>query len=138
MSYLVSTTPILDGWSVEMALHQVLIAALRLEGRCEGPCIPEAILCGWPKPRHQRADDVRKTQLRPRFHAFVGQRFFANLKLNPSPGRTSHQNQFGEPAFRSIHAAFPAPAEHSHRASMRQTVRPRRFSKVLSRKYRAA
>ncbi len=127
MSQLVRSTP---RWSVMIlipgrgsagrAMQRVTIAARRLARSFEWFGIPELVLCGCPGPGHQRADEVRIDRRRPPSEAPAGGRCFPNLK-QPPPA-TPRQNQFAEPAFRSVQTAFPWLARHFHRAKVRQTA----------------
>lgn len=126
MSQLVRSTPrwsvmilIPGGGSAGRAMQRVPIAARWLARSFEWFAIPDPRLCGCPGPGHQRADEVRFDRRRPPSEAAT---LLPESKTSPSSGATPRQNQFAEPAFRSVQTAFLWLARHLHRAKVRQTA----------------
>lgn len=126
MSQLVRSRPrwsvmilISGGGSAGRAMQRVPIAARWLARSFEWFAIsgPETM---WPSG-HQRADEVRIDRRRPQSEAPTGARL-PESETSPSSGATPRQNQFAEPAFRSVQTAFPWLARHFHRAKVRQTA----------------
>lgn len=130
MSQLVRSTPprwsvmilVPGGGSAERAMQRVPIAARWLARGFEWFATPELKLRGCPGAGHLRADEVRIDRRRPPSEAPREGRRLPESETSPSSGATPRQNQFAEPAFRSVQTAFPWLARHFHRANVRQTA----------------
>lgn len=95
------------GGSVGRALQRVPIAALWLERSFEWLAIPEARLCGCSGPGDQRAGEVRIDRRRRPSETPKCGTLLPESEPSPSSGATPRQDQFAEPAFRSVQTAFP-------------------------------